>query len=189
MNMLLFRDKSIRIYSYEDLDIALSAMNSDRYYGLNVMNLEDENRNTLEFRIPNGTIDSKTEKENIKLFGRLIAVSVELTNDEEKYKKYCYLKRHDLTERDKVEALLDLLFEDEEEKSIYRDRWDSVKQYKIYDEVKSDNPTFIRGDYDLKHAYEDCMEDDGLNTSFMEGADKLLSRGLYQDFSDYDMFL
>ena len=45
----------------------------DRYYGINFANV-GEDKNTIEFRLPNGTIDAKTWIENINLFGGIISV-------------------------------------------------------------------------------------------------------------------
>ena len=122
-------------------------MTPDRYYGINLSNLGNL-KNTIEFRLPNGTINYRVVRENIKLFGSLLIIAKELTNGEEKlYKKFEYFKRHNISEALKVEALLDILFEKEEDKQIYRNRWDSVKDFKVFDNVKSKVPTFVRGDY------------------------------------------
>ena len=66
-------------------------------------------------------------------------------------KKYMeWLKNRNLTEREKVETLLDLLFNNEEIKNIYRERWNSVKDEKIFDELAEEEiQTFKRGNYEI----------------------------------------
>lgn len=143
----IYPDGCIRLKSENDLEKLVKKMTPDRYYGINLSNLGNL-KNTIEFRLPNGTINYRVVRENIKLFGSLLIIAKELTNGEEKlYKKFEYFKRHNISEALKVEALLDILFEKEEDKQIYRNRWDSVKDFKVFDNVKSKVPTFIRGDY------------------------------------------
>ena len=119
--------------------------------GLNLGHFGEKGKNTIEFRIPNGTIDIKTLKENIKLYGKLMQVSKEMAlNPEYKKQEYELLLKRDLTEREKVEALLTLLFDDEKDKSIYRNRWDSVKDEIIFEVISAGQPeTFKRRDYTL----------------------------------------
>lgn len=143
----IYPDGCIRLKSEKDLEKLVKKMTPDRYYGINLSNLGNL-KNTIEFRLPNGTINYRVVRENIKLFGSLLIIAKELTNGEEKlYKKFEYFKRHNISEALKVEALLDILFEKEEDKQIYRNRWDSVKDFKVFDNVKSKVPTFVRGDY------------------------------------------
>ena len=72
-------------------------------------------------------------------------------------KDYLYKKEEfeevmneNLTEGEKVEALLNLLFDDEQTKSVYRERWESVRDEKIFDLLtEGQKPTFKRGDYSI----------------------------------------
>ncbi len=43
---------------------------NDRYSGINFLNVGSDVKNTIEFRLSNGTLDAKTWIENINLFGR-----------------------------------------------------------------------------------------------------------------------
>lgn len=121
----------------------------EKFRGLNLGHYGEKGKNTIEFRIPNGTINHKTVKENIKLFGNLMKISKEMAlNPEYKKEEFETLLDTDLTEAEKVEALLNLLFDDEQTKSIYRERWDSVKDEKIFNKLTAgQTPTFKRGNY------------------------------------------
>ncbi len=154
----IYNDGSVTLEKDEDFQELIDKMTEDRYYGINLKNLGNPEKNTIEFRIPNGTIDGKVEKENILLFGKLMQTSKELVNDKDLQKKYKVFSNHNLTEAEKVDALLDLLFEKEQDKEIYRNRWDSVKDNSIYNRIKSDYPTFERGSYARKKGLDDCMK-------------------------------
>ena len=123
----------------------------EKFRGLNLGHYGEEGKDTIEFRIPNGTLNAETVRENIKLFGSLMRVSKEMAlNPEYKKEEFEVLLDRDLTESEKVEGLLNLLFDDEQTKSVYRERWNSVKDEKIFDELtKGQTSTFKRGDYSI----------------------------------------
>ena len=50
-----------------------------RYSGINFCNLWSRGKNTIEYRLPNGTINPNTWIENINLFGGIIKISHELS--------------------------------------------------------------------------------------------------------------
>ena len=95
------------------------------------ISLRDFNR--FEFRMFNGTVRFKDWINNIRLCGKMIQISKELAdielNDartpEEEYKLELKekLKEEDMPLEDKLEVFLDLMFEDEAEKKIYRQRF------------------------------------------------------------------
>ena len=92
---------------------------------------------TIEFRAPNGTIDPNIWVENIKLLGNLMVLAKgletgELTNIDGKRELFAQVK----SEKDiskKCSMLLDLLFDDEQDKKIYLERFNRnvVLQYGI----------------------------------------------------------
>lgn len=127
-----------------------------KYRGLNLGHMGEKGKNTIEFRIPNGTINPKAIKENIKLFGSLMKVSKEMAlNPEYKKEEFEEVMNENLTEGEKVEALLNLLFDDEQTKSVYRERWESVRDEKIFDLLtEGQKPTFKRGDYSISSKQE-----------------------------------
>ena len=55
--------------------------------GLNLKNYNGEDKNTIEFRISNGTTKSKVMKENILLYGKLVELSKEIAK--EGRKQFC----------------------------------------------------------------------------------------------------
>ena len=98
----------------------------DRYRSMNLTNLANPNKTTIEFRISNGTVDYNIWRENVLLYGRLLQMaklaSLEYSIKEEKLEKFFEIG---LTEKEKLERFLDLIFDKEEEKQIFYKRWES----------------------------------------------------------------
>lgn len=98
----------------------LKEISLEREIGLNFKNLGSIFKNTIEFRMPNGEIDFNELLLNIKLFTRLIEVSHELSinpND----KLLSLSKETDETK--KLDILLNILFDSDEEKILYKNRY------------------------------------------------------------------
>lgn len=107
--------------------------NKKRYYGINFLNI-DETKHTIEFRMPNGTLDPNTWIENINLFAGIIKASQELAliqekPDKEKTSKdrimlqlLQSIKSKDIDEEDKLIALLGLCVK-REDKATYISRY------------------------------------------------------------------
>ena len=100
----------------------------DRTYGINLTNLGVK-RETIEFRMPNGTINPDVWIENIRLFGRIVEISqrlVEIENEQdEKSQRLLMIKerlKEEISEQEKMELLLELVLE-EEEREVYRCRY------------------------------------------------------------------
>ena len=141
---------SIQIDGEEDLEEFVSGIQSvqdgDKFFGMNLLNVNN-GKNTIEFRVANGTINPDTWIENIRLFGRIVQVSQELVEIEKKEqiteeeKTNLELKeklKEDLPEEEKMELLLDLLFF-EDEKEVYRKRY--IENVKILENMREeDNP-------------------------------------------------
>ena len=97
----------------------------------------EENINTIEFRLPNGTLEPKTIKENILLYGTILTTSVEMAkNPEHKKQDYNTLLNTKMSERERAKVLMDLLFDDEYLKQIYMERFYSVENEKIYEDFE-----------------------------------------------------
>ena len=93
-------------------------MGQSRDYGMSLKTLmksrfSNRVKDTIEIRMPNGTINSDTLKHNILLFGRIITKAKELV--ENPSQEFELLKDKRLTEAEKVEVLLDLLLDEEEQ--------------------------------------------------------------------------
>lgn len=136
---------SINLNSEEDLDKFIEQLQNvqteendekdmlGRTTSINLLKINN-GRNTIEFRVPNGTINPNTWIENVKLFGRIVQMSeklaqIEKKDESEKSEEDKHLEKlmHDLKknlpENEKMEVLLELLFT-EEERNLYRERYD-----------------------------------------------------------------
>ena len=109
-----------------------------KYYGLNFKNINSVNKNTIEFRLPNGTIDPQTLMDNIRLFSTIVNVSKQLGDIEIKIqnniplaeKEYELLKAKELLVKsdsnpdNRMSALMHLLFNnDKKTQKIYIERY------------------------------------------------------------------
>lgn len=105
-----------------------------RRASINFDNVGNEEKNTIEFRLSNGTIDANTWIENANLFGGLVAISqrisdiqhkdiYEITADDKSIlQKFTRLKNRELSNEERLDMLLDLCVPDEY-KQIYIDRY------------------------------------------------------------------
>lgn len=104
-----------------------------KYYGLNLLNANSLDKNTIEFRMPNGEFNFDELILNIRLFGKLLEVSKKInkllngvakTRYEIKLLEY-YNKMisRDMDDKLKLSFLLNMLFEDREERDIYYRRY------------------------------------------------------------------
>ena len=113
----------------------LQKIQESRYFGINFENFGDVVKNTIEFRLANGTLDPDTWIENINLFGGIVAISqelaeiqekvengIEITNEEQKKLDALETIRESNDEEQKLSYLLYLAV-DEEEQQIYFDRY------------------------------------------------------------------
>ena len=132
------QDGSVNINSEEDLEAFIHKIEGNKEQGskeksINFNNMRWNNKDAgrIEFRLFNSTLDSKILLENILLVARLIETSLELAKNKE-YKKEIYnqFKRHDITEKEKLILLLNLLFDDKESKIVFFERWNTKKDKK-----------------------------------------------------------
>ena len=125
---------------------------SVRYDGLNFRNLFTRNKETIEYRIPNGTLDPDTWIENINLFGGIIASAQkvdDLLNKKAKTKEekdylvnYYRLINQPMNEKEILECLLALAIPGED-REIYRKRYEKnsglIKENFEVDEIIKNN--------------------------------------------------
>ena len=128
----------------EDFIKYLKKEQCDRDSAINFFNV-DTNKNTIEFRIPNGTINPDVWIENVRLFGRLVQVSEELGRIDNKPKEKLtnedrrklwlstMLIKKEVSEEDKCKFLINLLFEEEEYKKVYFDRYNKNRQQILFE--------------------------------------------------------
>lgn len=130
---------TINLDSEEDLNEFIKGLQNiqenelGRSASLNLLNINN-GKNTIEFRVANGTINPDIWIENIRLFGRIVQISEkiaqiekenqsELTEEDKKLLNLMESLKKEQPEREKMEVLLEMLFT-EEERIIYRERYD-----------------------------------------------------------------
>lgn len=149
---------TVSLESENDLKKFVKSAQNDRYYGINFKNV-GKSKNTIEFRLPNGTIDADTWIENINLFGGIVRASEELAQiqlmDEadrtpEEQQKLDFseqLKNKEISDSERLELLLSIVIP-EENRQIYRNRYEKnselLKQntainYEITNQVAKEN--------------------------------------------------
>lgn len=148
-----------------------------RYNSINFINVHTA-RNTIEFRLANGTLDGDTWVENIRLFGRTVEISEdlgqivgklergeELTEDE----KTKYALKEMLKDNVPLDAKMDILMKilfTEEEQEVYYKRYRAnkaleEKEHRL-DEVKF-------GKIDFKQVYDEIEKQKGRIEKMSEG--------------------
>ena len=128
----------------DDFVASLKSIQHSRYSGINFMNVNDT-KNTIEFRLANGTINPEMWIENVNLFGGIVAVAEELAqiqkdgvrSEEDKHKLEMFDKlKEDISEKEKVEVLLELAGVEPE---TYMERYDAniglIKENQEMEEV------------------------------------------------------
>ena len=130
-----------------------------RYRGLNIQNINiDNSKNTIEFRVSNGTLDGNTWIENIRLYGRTVEIAEKLglilkkLENEEKLSKeekelYGLKERlkQDVALDEKMDILMEILF-NEEDRKVYKKRYDVKKNLDEKEEIVS-NMEFKKVDF------------------------------------------
>lgn len=108
-----------------------------RYHGLNLTNIGNTKKNTVEFRMSNGTLDPNVIKQNVFLYASLMNTAIQITENGEKFQdKLDLFYKTDVTEKQKAHNFLNLIMDDPQDRQIYMDRWSSVK----------DSPVFAKND-------------------------------------------
>ena len=112
---------------------SLKSIQEVRYSGINFLNVNNS-KNTIEFRLANGTLNPETWIENINLFGGFVAAAEQISQidkkeensrtEEEKQKMETFeiLRNETATPTEKLKALLTLTVP-EEEIQVYLDRY------------------------------------------------------------------
>lgn len=163
-------------------DKILVGMKADprRYQGLNLANLSSRNKNTLEFRMSNSSLNPDTIKKNVYLYGSILNTARQMTlNPEYKKEEYGRLLKTDVTEKEKLEAALDFLFDEESDKKIYRERWQSVKDAPVFSQ--NSKKGFAKGKFN-RQDYEEVSKEVSITKlneakQYIQGILKNLNRG------------
>lgn len=154
--MLQCDDAEMNVYQYKEMIKMVQTEEEpivdERYFSVNFTNL-NLGKNTIEFRLANGTIDSQELKANIELFIAFVDISrrigivrykeeskSELTPKEyellKKYRKVCL--KQEISEEEKKNELLDMLFEPDK-RNIYNERYEKSTFDIEKEEQKSKN--------------------------------------------------
>lgn len=125
-------DKVVKESNLTKLKSALVTKQTVRYDGLNFRNLFNKNKETIEYRIPNGTLDPDTWVENINMFCGIIAAAQKVddllhkkdkTKEEKQYlSNYYKLTNQEMPSEEILECLLNLAIPPED-RNIYRERY------------------------------------------------------------------
>lgn len=106
-----------------------------RYAGLNLTNIGNPDKNTIEFRMANGTLDPEVIKQTIFLYASLINTAIQITDNPEQFEeKLEAFYNTNVTEEQKAHNFLNLIMEDPEDRQIYIERWQSVKDADVFAE-------------------------------------------------------
>ena len=126
---VLKREYCSSVYEY------VQKIQGTRNYGMNLSNVGNVEKNTIEFRLPNGTIDADVWIDNINLFGGLVRAAEDITyiqlkdknrlTDKEKelLRNLNIANKKGIKEVDKLEAVLDIIFDNEEQRDVYKQRY------------------------------------------------------------------
>ena len=111
----------------------------------NHMKWNSDNPGRIEIRIFNSSLEPEIIFQDLLLVGKMFEVSLKNAKNPN-YKKDAFerLFLHDVTEADKVNHLLDLLFAESKQKEIFKRRWNSVRQKRCYQQYRSGKDTFER---------------------------------------------
>jgi hypothetical protein len=104
-----------------------------RYSGINLTNIGNSKKNTIEFRMANGTLEPDVIKQNVFLYASLINTAIQMTENPQQFKeKLETFYNTDVTEEKKAQNFLNLIMEYPSDRQIYMDRWQSVKDDKVF---------------------------------------------------------
>lgn len=106
-------------------------------------------KNTYENRMHNGSTDFNVWKQNIFLDASFLKTVYEMTYEPEKVdKKLSSFYQKDISEEEKLDRFLDLTMDYPEDRKVYKERWESVKDAPVFGKTFQKNcaVTFKRDD-------------------------------------------
>ena len=113
-------------------------ISNKRYSGLNLTNIGDPNKNTIEFRMANGSLDPAVIKQNVFLYASLINTAIRITDNPEQYnERLANFFKTDVSEEEKANSFLNLIMDNSDDRRIYMERWESVKDAPIFQKTAS----------------------------------------------------
>lgn len=187
---------TINLENEEDLNSFIEEIQNvqvNRYSSLNMFNINN-GMNTIEFRISNGTLNPDTWIENARLYGRIVQMSQKIADIErnpestKEEKRLVDLKEYlksEIPEEEKMEILLDMLFE-EEERELYRERYFSTikmlekapEGYNPLEDARFSKVDFKRKKHTLEEFHDLAVKE---RTSTISGAAKETIREIKEE--------
>lgn len=136
------KDLNVTFETMKNIQVEEEPILAERNFAINLSNLDRDSKKTIEFRLANGPKDKIELLKNIVLVTNLMVKSKEIgiaeskklrgkeLNEEEK--KLLLLKEHlvedkELSENEKFDDLMNLLFENEKKRTWYRIRYKDSK--------------------------------------------------------------
>lgn len=117
-------NKIENIHDKDDLILGVQNLFETKFIGVNLKNIFYKS-NTIEFRIPNGSVEADEIIKRILLYGNILKLSRRLACLPLDRKLYEQLHKLDNTHEEEtiLNIMLDMLFESEEEKDIFKERY------------------------------------------------------------------
>ena len=141
-------NKSLRVLACHETGINMQHLITNRGIAEKFFNIgKGKPKNTYEFRNHNSSLDLDTWKQNIYLDSALSKIAYQMAYEQDTYKlekKLSYFYEKGQTEEEKVDRFLDLLFDNDEDKKIYKERWESVKDAPVFNKAKGFSRTFLK---------------------------------------------
>lgn len=98
-----------------------------RNKSVNILNTNTQNKNTIEFRMANGTLDFDIIHQNLKLFALILVFTQKLSSDYDKGLNYVD-KLLSLEINERAKYFINSLFTDEKDKEYFLQRWNANYQ-------------------------------------------------------------
>jgi len=142
-------EEKIRIYhKYEEgIKKKEDEKSQVRWTSINFNHMEwnSDNAGRIEIRIFNSSLEPEIIFQDLELVGKIFEVSLEnAKNPNYKKDEFEKLFLRDVTETNKINNLLNLLFDKSERKNIFRKRWKSIREKSEYEKYRSGIDTFER---------------------------------------------
>lgn len=115
-----------------------------RYTSLNFSQMKwyKKDKGRIEFRIFDNSLSYQVVIENLLLIARLCEVSLNLTKSNQRQSQFFLLQEHEVSEEEKLNRLLDLLFDEKQIKEVFKQRWQRVKDDSFYQQFTGEIATF-----------------------------------------------